>query len=329
MDAKGINQVVREVFGNLHTEVINGWVSMRCPLARWTHERGKDGRASAGVSIQANSASVFNCFTCGNKMPLQGMLRKYANFTGEDLDDLIEELEEQQYLGPRELPNWGEAEVEEEMEPLKQSVYLDLYDSAAGHPYLKERGISKKTARLLQLMVDPSDPADGEERILFPVFSPEGELYGLSGRATNKEAKLKVRDYFGLKKAACVLGSHLIAKDPRDYCLVVEGLFDYANAWECGQPAGAVMHSTMTDKQAAIYRSLGKRTYLFQDDDEAGKKGVVTAGDLLAPYFPVMKVRYPKVWIEDNSPEGGHWLKDPGELLAEEFEAMIGDARLF
>jgi DNA primase len=260
------------------------------------------------------------------------MLRKYAGYTGEDLDDLIEELEEEAYLGPLSVASWDESKrtAYDELVPLKESVYLDLYESAAGHPYVESRGISRATARKLQLMVDPCDPADGEERILFPVFGPEGELYGLSGRATNSSANLKVRDYFGLKKSACVLGAHLITRESPDKVLVVEGLFDYANAWQCGLPAVAVMHSSMTERQADILRGFSLPTYLFYDDDAAGAKGVQSAGELLYRYVPTMRVRYPEIWVEDEeNPESSHYVKDPGELESIDFSEMISDAILW
>lgn len=332
MNLEGLTQVVKDVFGNIPVEVINGWLSMRCVLAPWTHESGKDSKKSAGISIHENNVSVFSCFTCGNKMPLHGMLRKYAGYTGEDLDALIKELEEQSYLGPREMPEWGHARhtLVEEPTPLKASVYLGLYESAAGHPYLERRGISGATANKLQLLLDPCDPADGEERILFPVFSPSGDLYGLTGRATNAGARLKVRDYFGLKKAACLLGSHLVVSEKSDKVLVVEGLFDYAMGWEHGYPTVAVMHSTMTERQANILREIAKPVYLFYDDDVAGDKGVKSAGAQLYKHLPAMQVEYPEIWVEDeDNPENSHYVKDPGELEADDFAGMIAGARLW
>lgn len=271
-----------------------------------------------------------NCFTCHTRVPFQVLIKQYANYTGEDLDDLIEELEDEAYLGPRTLPSWESRYKEQVTIPvLDKAIYLDLYDSAAGHPYLQERGISNETAELLQLKVDPEDPADGTERILFPVFGPNGDLHGMSGRDVTGEARLKVRDYGGLKKAFCLLGSHLIADHAPDKVLLVEGLFDYANSWEQGYPAVAVMHSTVTAAQSEILKSLSLPIYSFMDDDAAGQSGTKIAAELLKRHTPFMRVRWPSIWIEDERDEdGGHWVKDPGELLAEDFQKMIDNARL-
>ena len=76
-------------------------------------------------------------------------------------------------------------------------------------------------------------------------------------------------------------------------------------------------------------RDLPGAKYLFYDDDAAGDKGIKTAGPLLKEYAPTFEVFYPEIWIEDpKEPDGGHWLKDPGELEAGEIEEMIGQAKL-
>jgi hypothetical protein len=331
MNAADIREIIRDVFGRHYkTEVLRNWVQFRCPLSTWTHQRGADSKPSAGISIHDTDVSIFNCFTCGNKGPISSLLQRYARFTGENLDDLISELEDEEYLGPRSIPGWEDrADPTLHLPKLNKDIYLGLYDSAAGHPYLRERGISDETAELLELRFDPDDPADGEPRILFPVYGLDGTLHGFSGRAINPDARLKVRDYHGLPKAFCVLGCHLIRPGEHKFVDTVEGLFDYARGWECGEPTVAVMHSTMTEAQIEIMLGIGLPTYLFYDNDDAGQKGVEIAGAALSMNQPVMRVRYPEVWIEDDSAEGGHWLKDPGELLPEEFQSMRADARLF
>lgn len=332
MDATDIRQVVQEVFGrNTKTEVSGAWVRMRCPLARWTHASGADSNPSAGISIKRNGVSVFSCFTCGNSAPLHGMLSKYAKYTGEDLSEIIGELEDEAYLGPRTMPEWGtRREIAEEDQPLDKAIFMDLYEPAAGHPYLVKRGISDATADRLQLMLDPHDLIDGEERILFPVFGLDEELYGFSGRATNKHATLKVRDYLGLRKGHNVLGAHLFADGQQDKLLLTEGLFDYAMTWENGFPGVAVMHSSLTVEQARIVRAIGRPTYLFYDRDEAGEKGCAVAREMLGGYVALLQPVYPDIWLEDPEEEGGgHYLKDPGDLLPEEQEEMVREARLY
>ncbi len=336
MDRTAVREVLKDVFGaNLPMKDIGKWVSIRCPLAPWTHAHGHDGSPSAGVSCDPNGTSMFNCFTCHNPGPLHKMLAKYAEYTGEDLYDLIEELTEEEYLGPRTIADWDTNKAGHEkvaQMPLDEGIFMDLYDSAAGHPYLKARGISDAIACKLELMFDPHDPDDGFPRILFPVRGPDGLLYGFSGRDITGRARLKVRDYSGLAKAENVLGSHLVTRDNPDKIVLVEGLFDYAMTHENGLCGCAVMHSTLTGAQAKIIRDLAKPTYLFYDNptiDKAGREGVELAGKLLYQYVPTMRVRYPKVEIEDDSEEGFHLAKDPGDLLKEEMDAMISDARIF
>jgi DNA primase len=318
-------------------KVIHGWVSTRCPIARWTHEKGGDSAPSAGVSI--GEQPIFNCFTCSNKRPLHSLVAKYAEYTGDNFDDLITELEEHAFLGPTSLPDWDSlkhtAEDEGTLMPLNEAVYMGLYESAAGHPYLERRGISSETARKLELLYDPEDFVDKQmgkrkvARILFPVRGPDGALYGFSGRDVTGKSPVKVRDYAGLKKAACVLGAHLAAADNPKEVLTVEGLFDYAMMHEQGYYGCAVMHSSLTDAQADIFRDLGKPNYLFYDDDAAGDKGVKEATRLLVEYIPLMRVRYPEIWVENPDEEdGGHYVKDPGELLREDIEWMMNDAQI-
>lgn len=332
MDAPQIEEVLREAFGSIKTERRGAWVSIACPLSPWTHERGRDRNPSAGVSIHPQGISVFSCYSCKNKMPFAGLLRKYATYSGEDLEALIEEVEEDAFLGPRTVEDWDERgeSLRPHMEPLKKAVYVDLYDPAAGHPYVAGRGIDDETVELLGMCVDPADPSDGEERILFPVYGADKELYGYSGRATSKDAVLKVRDYYGLKKAGVVLGAHLIDPKTHKYVLLTEGLFDYANGWQQGFPTLAVMHSSLTQWQAEILRDIGLPVYLFYDNDAAGRAGCKEAAEALGADVPVFLVTWEDIWLEDEGhPDGGYYADDLGLLVRDEIQAMLDSATLY
>ncbi len=324
-----IQEIMRDIFGReFYMKELGGWVSMKCPLARWTHQKGYDNSPSAGVSINEDGSSGFNCFTCHTRGPFSYMLKQYAEFSGEDLDELIEEIEEGEFLGPRTALSWEQRKARNQEDvamPIDESIYMDLYDSAVGHPYLRERGISDATARKLELLYDPKDPADKAPRILFPVRDPEGLLYGFSGRAT-KHTELKVRDYFGLAKAQMVLGSHLAGDYSR--VVVVEGLVDVAMAFEHGECGCGVMHSTFTDHQAAILKRIGKPVFDMYDNDKAGRDGSDLMRRKLVGKLRVFGTNYPRIRIEDDSEQGWHWLKDPGEMLEEEFKEMLAKAYL-
>lgn len=330
MDAQQIQEIAQEVFGrNFTMRVLGDWVSMKCPLAPWKHDKGRDNTPSAGISVKGNDElSIFNCFTCHTKIPMSEMYREYAEYTGDDLSDLIEEIEEGEFLGPTTILSKAEQAALRENEiamPIDEGIHMDLYESAAGHPYLQRRGISDETAVKLELRYDPKD-SENEPRILFPVRGPDGLLYGFSGRATRPTARLKVRDYFGLAKAQCLLGSHLA--DTAKRIVIVEGLVDYALTHEMGECGCAVMHSTMTDYQREIILEINKPTFLMYDNDKAGDDGTEIAMRQLLGTVPLFGTRYPKIRIEDDSEKGWHWLKDPGEMEKEELEEMLKKAYL-
>lgn len=329
MQRDQVYEVMHEVMGRgWAMRDLGAWVSMKCPLAPWTHERGHDNSPSFGISVNEDGVSIANCFSCHYKNTLSNLIREYAKYTGDDFDELADEVEEGEFLGPSKIPSWEEMKYKEEdiLMPIDEGIYMDLYDSAVGHPYLKERGISKATTRKLELLYDPKDPADGQPRILFPVRGPDGLLYGFSGRATSKGAKLKVRDYAGLAKKQMVLGSHLAADASK--IILVEGLVDYASVHEMGEVGCAIMHSAPTEEQANILKDLARPTYFVLDNDQAGRSGTYTAARMLVGHMPLFRTQYPRVRIEDDSEQGWHWLKDPGELTREELQAMIDDAHL-
>ena len=328
MERAEVHEFIKEVLGPATFMVdMEGWVSIRCPLAPWTHSTGQDTNPSAGVSVSPHGTSVFNCFTCHCKGPLPYLLKKLEMYTGDDWGHLIGPLEHGEFFGGS-LPEWGEKAVHKDtLVPIDAELYLNLYDSAAGHPYLQRRGVSDDTAELLGLMLDPED-SEGDERILFPVYGVDKNLYGLSGRAVYPDARLKVRDYHGLKKRLLLLGSHLVDRKKDRYVILVEGLFDYAVMREYGQPAMAFMSSTLTVPQAEIVKDIGLPVYFFHDRDAAGIDARDNAKELLWKHVPVMGVQYPKRKLRNKRTGEVRELKDPAELRQEEVSEMLRSAKL-
>ena len=341
MKAREITEFLKELQNRrVPSKVINGWVSMPCPLAPWTHRNTEDKHPSFGVKVQDNSGnvSIFNCYTCKKKGPLSHLATLYQNFSGQDKSHLIDEAEDIELFGVQ-LPLWEErndaephmippdplgAEYEDIFEPAwAEGVFtqdgrgsLARNGSGWSHSYLISRGVQFRATQYMDILVDKDD-GHGAERIVFAVRGTEGELYGYTGRATDPEVNPRIRDYYGLPKRACLLGAHLISdRLPPKPIILCEGLFDYARLVQCRQLAVAAMHSGLTELQARILRDAGRPVILMYDNDEAGRSGNKLAKRLLQDYVPLQKVRYP---------EG---KKDPGSLTSDEIRVMLEESRV-
>lgn len=327
MERDQIKEVLRDVFGP-NTELVDHpkWVGLRCPLAPWTHEKGADKLPSSGVSVKPDDISIFNCYACGTKGPLSRLIEKYDEKSGEDHSALIEELEDGEYLGGT-VPEWGvrEKSTAKEKYRVLSKDYLDLYDPAVGHPYLAARGISDEAAEIMQLKVDDAD-SDGQERILFPVFTETCELVGFTGRAVKDRVEPRVRDYHGLQKRQCLLGIHLIKEDD-PFIILVEGLFDYAYMVQNDYPAVATMFAGLTPQQKAILLGIGKPIILMYDNDEAGHRAADEATKALRKYLPVRKAIY-QSRARAGSRRRDPAAKDPATCTPEELDIMVTTAKI-
>ncbi len=325
MDREAIKDLLREVVGP-NVELVDHpkWVGLHCPLAPWKHAGGRDTSPSAGISVQEDGTSIFNCYGCHSKGPITYLLSELEKYTGESYRKLKAEIDGNEYLGGA-LPAWGEATTRKasKLTPLDKSMYLDLYDSAEGHWYLESRGISDDTARAMELLVDPAD-SQLEERILFPVMGLGGELYGFSGRAVHSTAELKVRDYHGLQKAKLLLGEQLLREDDQ-FIVVVEGLFDVAKLVEYRYPVVGVMHSGITDAQYRRLLDLGKPLVLMFDNDAAGEDATDSVIKKLSGKLPLQTVKYPKRGSKGKPKPAA---KDPCACTLSEVEWMIEHSRI-
>jgi len=290
------------------------WLMFSCPLAEWKHAGGHDNNPSFGILITDERESLFHCFGCKKKGPLPYLIHLLEEYTGEDYTDLEEEIEAAETVG-YDLPEWGRRRDREEIQKLPDPLseeYWHVYDSAEGHPYLRRRHISARTARRIPILHDPD-----EDRILFPMCDHAGALYGFTGRAVSDNRIPKVKDYFGLPKRLLLLGDHLVDRESDKPILLVEGLFDFARLVTLGFDCLASLGSDLSQPQCKILQRLGRPVYLFYDNDMAGKDGAALAADALRTSLPVAKVRYPKS------------VSDPGKARSRtQITTMIKNARL-
>jgi hypothetical protein len=322
MEREAIKEFVKEVIGP-NTEMVDHprWVGMHCPLAPWTHAKGTDSNPSAGISVKDDDISIFNCYGCHTKGPLPYLLKQLEKYTGENYADLIREIDHDEFLGTS-LPEWGANKKRVERVRVLEEDLIELYDPFEEHWYLDDRGIPSEMIQKLGLRLDPED-SEGEERIIFPVRNTKGQLVGFTGRATSEEARLKVRDYHGFKKAHALLGSHLL--QGASQVIIAEGLFDYAAGVSAGLPVVAAMHANLTEYQQRIIRDLALPTVLFFDNDDAGKHATSIVKEALRPWVPLSVVKY--------RTHGGKLKKkwqynDPGEMPDEELVWMVENARV-
>lgn len=286
MDKGNLLNFIRKLRIEVVHEAESGWLTCRCPFAKWLHGGKTDEKPSFFARADVRKKSGYNCYTChksGNIVQLIKSLEHYRKreYPGLDLEVQIAEVKAGVSFD-------YDLDVDaDEPEPIEEVVFEGLFTPAwkskVARSYLKnDRMISAETAELLGLLYDPMDM-----RIMFPVRGRRQELYGFSGRTILPKSHWpktrgderpygKIKDYYGLKKRKLLLGLHL--RNPKLPSLMVEGLFAYAAMFEegcdrLGSPI-ATLGSTLSPEQAAMFVEWGKAVYAFYDNDKAGKRGL-------------------------------------------------------
>lgn len=332
---------LRHILRELDIKVANksgNWLEFSCPFAEWTHGSGKDNRPSAGAVIDLKKPSNYKCHSCKKHGRISSLVRSLEYYREEHYPGLA--LEADMADATLSLGTFEQTEEEPEVlpPPLNEAAYGDLYGSAYDDPaaraYLKKRGVSRSTAKFLELGFDPN-----EERVIFPVRHTDGRLYGFTGRSILKPEQYpthynypKVRDYQDLPKKMLLLGADLV-KDDGLPIFVVEGLFGYAHLMQIKadnycHPV-ALLGSELTEYKAEILKEWNRPVILLPDNDEAGdaclfghfdKKAGRHDGDgaisKLEAHIPLMIPEWP---------EG---KDDPDQLTIEEVIDMVENTPL-
>lgn len=310
-----------------------------CPFAPFYHSSGKDSKPSFAAFPNTTGKSGFICLSCHQQGTLHSLARNLSELREEDPTEVLAAIAA------------GESDLEFDYDDFEQmkirhlekytpppalkwyagynDAFDDAYSTPEGRSYLRERGVSKSTAELLQLKYDPVT-----QRVLFPVFDRSGGFYGFTGRGIFQSIDPKIQDYAGLPKQHVLLGEQLW-QDGRSL-IIVEGLFAYAHLIELGlhreYNVAALLGSEMTLSKANKIAAYANPVYLLFDNDEAGYTGVYGIGKKpgalhrLHGHVPVCAF----VWPEEDMrytvwPDG---KDDPDQLTKEEVLAMIDQCKL-
>ena len=224
-------------------------------------------------SFSANTTKQnWHCFACGR---------------GGNILDFVAEMEDVNIReaalliknwfgvgGKRKLTREKEGAPEPEREfnpPLSFELKLD-----PSHPYLKERGLKRRTIKTFGLGYCRRGLMQG--RIGIPIHNEKGELVAYGGRwpgdPPEGEPKYKLPPNF---KKHLVLFNLNRAKELADEGLIlVEGFFDVFQLWQKGEKnAVGLMGTSMSNEQERlILETLGPegKLTLMLDPDEAGQK---------------------------------------------------------
>jgi DNA primase len=163
------------------------------------------------------------------------------------------------------------------------------------------------------------------DRIMFPIFDPQGKVVAYSGRILSKDSEapkyVNSPETELFNKSEILYGYDKAKHGIRhfDFSLVVEGQFDVVLSHQAGYTnTVAVSGTALTPHHVMLLQRLSNRVVLALDADKAGIAAVKRAADVMLPRGMDIKVA---------QMVGG---KDPADLIKDDvqhFRKIIGSAK--
>lgn len=254
--------------------------SVTCPLAPWTHRKGKDKRPS--MTIKAGTPALFKCWSCHN----QGSIKKLANLYSEYSGD----TEPYEYVRKRESGEdpdiWNdihEGKYDHKKRNVgpnaRQVTEKDLEMYLKNIPqYALDRGLTREQIMKWEIGYDIP-----RRRMIIPVRDYYNEFMGVSGRDVTGEGNPKYKHYPGLMKDRVFYGeNHIDQNESRAY--IVEGFFDVWGLERRGlkNVLGTMGTSLSDDKMKNLALWFTEIVFIPDcDDDGAGLRFVQEYGKIL------------------------------------------------
>jgi len=257
-----------------HKRTASGWVSFNAVCCEHNGEN-KDKRQRGGVKQNGDDWS-YHCFNCGFKASfklgrtLSYKARKLLSWMGLDQNTIaginLESLKHKDIAQLVEAQREVEVKVEFECRDLPEELRLLETSDAEFIEYLRNRGIDWED---YPYMISPDVEGRNAKRIVVP-YTYEGDVVGWSARYLDD----RTPKYINEQQPGYVFGLDL-QQEHWTQLVVVEGLFDALSI-----NAVAVLHNTISDKQAQIIKQQHKQITVVPDQDEAGLKLIDRAVEL-------------------------------------------------
>jgi len=296
-----IDEVLRDVAPHLlaGAQVSTNLVMIRCPF----HGGGAEKTPSCSVS---RVKPVFFCHSCGTGGHISRLMREAGVPT-----DLAKNLAQTINYDYSEFGGRDRHAIFSGQNPYRGKFILDddLLDGwRLKAVSLEEAGFSEVTMRHFEVGFD-----NRTSRITFPLRNVYGELIGVSGRSTLESetgprykiysakdlAHLGVPPTYSTAsiKGALLWHGHLvlpIAFNTRAPIVVCEGFKAAMWVWQHGfHNVVALVGAHLTKLQAELFARTASEVILFLDNNTAGWKGTLAAGNLLIDKNLVKVARYP------------------------------------
>lgn len=301
-------------------------VLLRCPF----HKSGREQHPSFSVSL---SKGLYNCFTCKTSGSLKRLLHELGVSRDRidiELEGIEPFLERQRRQFQFERANTFAYQDPFEAEPKLPEALLGIYDWMP--LTLVEKGFSPEILRSFEVGFDRL-----QNRVTYPIRDLYGNLAGISGGSIIPGTSPRYKVYQGGHQAndgswkAGDLGLWFDEEFPgyrfenHDFLWNFDRLYPRLVEMSGGPAtvylvegfkaclwmvqAGlhntiALMGSSISDRQQLMLHRLGVRLVLCLDNDDAGRKGNLSAGTLL--YTPmhgnIFVMEYPGI-DDDSQPD--------------------------
>jgi hypothetical protein len=266
---------------------------VRCPLAPWKHQNGRDARPSMTVNFDTEGPSIACCYTCGFYEPFYKLLYELRALMGGDKTVASAALLANNYDQVQRL---SIAPRRKQTVELKLTDYTSYYVDHLRTPWSPEaielmdsKNVSMKTARdLYQCAFIPAgywdenmgfkfesdDPKEMiHDSIAFPIMMrSSGKIKCVGAAVRPLGGSIKYFTMYPYQPTQHLFGQQILHKVKGHPLAIVEGYFDVMHLVQEGLYAGGLngLHFS-SRKGLLIQRADPTITLVMLDPDKAGQ----------------------------------------------------------